>query len=310
MRRALHPALTLAICMSALAAIPPKWDMLSLEELAGNADGFSATWRRENQLVYPVETSLLQSSFSRTGAILSGPKMIRPVVDRAPAQVRRGSSEKLPALEPPTRRIVIARPWADGVFIVRDTYRELYAVWTDENGRVAYNSLIMSAEPGRLAPEAVAVDDDGVNVLVAWLERKPKSSTTSVHAAFVKRDGTVDRIREPLVTTELGVDAIALAWNGQKHLLAGMYALYPESPKRGRVFAMRFDEALKAVDPRPRDVPGASASRGVFAAASKDTFAIAWDYGSPRVAIVDAKGKISQPIDLHPERLRAPPKTR
>jgi hypothetical protein len=304
MRHTLAALLALIIGFSAAAVPRPKMDICQLKDLVPDADAFRATWTRENELVTPVQTVWMQASFSPAGRVVSpAAGTTAPLRSTAAALDRARERSLNNGLF--TLKLLAARQLDDRLVAVRWTPGELFITVFADRGPLLSDVLVMSGDALKAAPESVAIEDAEGNQVVAWLRREPRSWTTNVHAAIVRKDGSVEAIAEPLIRDVKGIREIAIAWDGKRHLIAGVHDGGPQFDDTD-IFIMRFDASLDRLDHAPVIVPGTrSAAAPLFLAANNGRFAIGWNRRSPHVVLVDSSGKISRPIDLHPGACRA-----
>ena len=291
MRFALAVVSTLVIVGTVAAAVPPRRDYCLVQSLEPAPGGFTVTWMRHNELVEPATHQLRMASFSFDGKLLSARKGETPKTSSAWPSTKRFLRGTLRPIE-----FIRAIPTSEGGwFGVQNLGEELFATLTSADGEALFDVLVLQHRAW-VAPPEVALAQSGDNFVVAWVE-----NSISVYAVVVNKDGGASRRDAPLFTGGGDIHSIAVATNGRNLLLAAAYASGPSLPAIDRVFAIRFDTALKKVDPVPLAIPGTRYGAGkVFAAANDDAFAIVWDDVSPRAVTLDRDGRFSRKIDLEP----------
>ena len=298
-------ARTLAVALAfttslPLAAVPrPKMDMCSMRSLVAESTAFRATWTRENEFVEPVESVVMSATFSSAGRILTPPMRLT-----APQRLTRGVEDQ-PRSGARSLDVLARERFKDHFLTIRWEPPEVIATVRDVDGRLLSETRLTKTEAGTLPPEFL-ISDAGESGAIAWLQRAPGSWTTHVAAAIVKSDGVVEVVTEPVLTAAKGIGKIAIAWNGQHHFLAGLFERPPDTPEAERLFVMRLDASMKPTG-AVRTVPGTKRSNpsALFLAVLDETVALGWDEASPHVAIAGPDGRVSNPVDLHPDACRA-----
>ena len=292
-------AVVVAFTMSLpLGAVPrPKMDMCSMRSLVAEDSAFRATWTRENEFADPVENVVMSATFSPAGRILTPPTRLTPPKVVLPENHPRSVESEFDDLG--------RKRFKDHFLTIRWAHQEVVATVRDVDGSLRSETRLTSTDFG--PPPEFVIGDAGEEGVIAWLQREPKSWTTNVRAAMVKRDGVVELRAEPVLTAAKGIKRIAIAWNGHHYILAGIFERSPDTPETEKLFVMRLDPSMRPAGRTPRTVPGTKSSypTELFLAVLGETVALGWDEASPHIAIIPKDGQVSAPIDLHPKACRA-----
>jgi hypothetical protein len=187
-------------------------------------------------------------------------------------------------------------------FLVRRNDAALTRI--DDSGALTFTTPAPS-----LPPQTVA-DFDGSRYVLVWADTDFASQTSALQALAV---GLAGNVGTPVALAQLPAfpSGIAVAHGAGRHLVAFTYADsfiglgdIPGFVDRTRLHALRFDDALRALDAAPFVVDGTPwADLRPLAAPRGNGFLIAWSHGpgmifsaDPEAAEIDADGRVGPRI--------------
>lgn len=182
----------------------------------------------------------------------------------------------------------------DGLFVVRSIEGVLRVAFVDWNGRIRWDTLLLQGEPLSAFQPPLAVDYDGSNYVLAWVDRRWAAS--ELRAFVIAPDGTPRRVETLLrISASESFGQPALAWNGVTHLLLISYG---RALPGARLVALRFDRALTPVGtPMTIATPLGTGASGEVRALD-ESFIVTWNVGfSPMVTVVSPSG-MSTPVEI------------
>ena len=278
MRRILQSFFTMFACVMASAAVRPPTDQCELTSLQPAPGGFKASWTRTNELVTPVAHTSYEALVSFAA------KVSKRKTVAGDAESKRADNGQT---GPPVQ--------VHHLFL----YQAQAGRGSRSGGGGTREPMALARRVGLVAREPVIAEDfDGTSHVIVWVEDRPARRTAYV--AFDRKDG-VERVPEPVFEVQWEVQEIAIAWDGREHLVV-FKVLRPVTDKADAdIYGVRLDRSLAKADREPRPIPGSRYGGNVFTAGNDGSFAIAWDMGTPNIVIMDSSGKLSAPIDLHPE---------